>query len=82
MPQNTLRVHTKYVIVKSVGLKVLRAECRLQGTGEFFPPLQFRVEIVEVVIGCVAIYRTFGEFRRANSFCHLYGGQGQRQVYF
>ncbi|GFX64984.1 uncharacterized protein TNCV_451221 [Trichonephila clavipes] len=30
----------------------------------------------------VAIYRTFGEFRRAKSYCHLYGAQGQRQVYF
>ncbi|GFT80369.1 hypothetical protein TNCV_1190111 [Trichonephila clavipes] len=31
-----------------------------------------------------AIYRPFGEFRRANSYCHLYGteGQGQRQTYF
>ncbi|GFV01004.1 hypothetical protein TNCV_1078981, partial [Trichonephila clavipes] len=28
------------------------------------------------------IYRTFREFRRANSYCHLYGAQGQRQAYF
>ncbi|GFX17816.1 uncharacterized protein TNCV_2292651 [Trichonephila clavipes] len=27
--------------------------------------------------GCVAIYRPFGEFRRAKSYCHLYGAQGQ-----
>ncbi|GFV14290.1 transposable element Tcb2 transposase [Trichonephila clavipes] len=26
----------------------------------------------------VAIYRPFGEFRRAKSYCHLYGAQGQR----
>ncbi|GFW44698.1 hypothetical protein TNCV_4482431 [Trichonephila clavipes] len=34
--------------------------------------------------GGVAIYRPFGEFRRANLHCHLYGsqGQGQRQAYF
>ncbi|GFV17781.1 hypothetical protein TNCV_989921 [Trichonephila clavipes] len=32
--------------------------------------------------GRVAIYRPFGEFRRAKSHCHLYGAQGQRQVYF
>ncbi|GFT11330.1 hypothetical protein TNCV_1144191 [Trichonephila clavipes] len=31
--------------------------------------------------GRVAIYRPFGEFRRAKSYCHLYGAQGQRQVY-
>ncbi|GFU07907.1 hypothetical protein TNCV_2806661 [Trichonephila clavipes] len=32
--------------------------------------------------GGIAIYRPFGEFRRANSYCHLYGVQGQRQAYF
>ncbi|GFT97530.1 hypothetical protein TNCV_386981 [Trichonephila clavipes] len=30
--------------------------------------------------GGVAIYRPFGEFRRAKSYCHLYGAQGQRQL--
>ncbi|GFS87431.1 hypothetical protein TNCV_207501 [Trichonephila clavipes] len=31
----------------------------------------------------VAIYRPFGEFRRRiNSYCHLYGAQGQQQSYF
>ncbi|GFU69882.1 hypothetical protein TNCV_113011 [Trichonephila clavipes] len=41
-------------------------------------------KIVEVEIGGGAIYRPFGEFRRANSYCHLYGAQGlgQRQAYF
>ncbi|GFX78030.1 uncharacterized protein TNCV_971841 [Trichonephila clavipes] len=41
VPPNTLRVHTEYVLVKSVGPKVLWAESRVQGTGENFPPLQF-----------------------------------------
>ncbi|GFV83073.1 hypothetical protein TNCV_2801991 [Trichonephila clavipes] len=41
----------------------------------------FHAEIVEAEIGGVAINRTFGEFRRAKSYCHLYGAQGQRQVY-
>ncbi|GFV87287.1 uncharacterized protein TNCV_4032591 [Trichonephila clavipes] len=40
-PPNTLRVHTEYVLIKSMGLKVLWAESRVQGTGEYFPPLQF-----------------------------------------
>ncbi|GFW25771.1 hypothetical protein TNCV_1310321 [Trichonephila clavipes] len=40
-PPNTLRVHTEYVLVKSVGPKVMRAESRVQGTGENFPRLQF-----------------------------------------
>ncbi|GFT14808.1 hypothetical protein TNCV_3482801 [Trichonephila clavipes] len=31
--------------------------------------------------GRVAIYRPFGEFRRAKSYCHLYGAQSQRQAY-
>ncbi|GFV60626.1 hypothetical protein TNCV_45781 [Trichonephila clavipes] len=41
-------------------------------------------KIVEVEVGGVAIYRFFGEFRRAKSYCHLYGakGLGQRQAYF
>ncbi|GFY12678.1 uncharacterized protein TNCV_2448691 [Trichonephila clavipes] len=36
MPPNTLRAHTEYVLVKSVGPKVLWTESRVQGTGEFF----------------------------------------------
>ncbi|GFU15599.1 hypothetical protein TNCV_1170981 [Trichonephila clavipes] len=36
--------------------------------------------IVEVEIGGVVIYLPFGEFRRANSYCHLYGAQGQGQL--
>ncbi|GFV76803.1 hypothetical protein TNCV_4730231 [Trichonephila clavipes] len=41
-------------------------------------------KIVEGEIGGVANYRPFGEFRQANSPCHLYcaQGQGQRQAYF
>ncbi|GFV32389.1 hypothetical protein TNCV_1676751 [Trichonephila clavipes] len=31
VPPNTLRVHTEYVLVKSVGPKVLWAESRVQG---------------------------------------------------
>ncbi|GFU51848.1 uncharacterized protein TNCV_3733591 [Trichonephila clavipes] len=79
MPPNTLRVHTEYVLVKSEGPKVLWVESRVQGTGEYF-----HANIEEFDIGGVAIYCPFGEFRRANSFCHLYGaeGLGQRQAYF
>ncbi|GFX72949.1 hypothetical protein TNCV_2813891 [Trichonephila clavipes] len=74
MPPNTLRVHTEYVLVKSVGPKSWKS-------GEYFPPLQFNAEIEEVEIGGVAIYRPFVEFRRTKSYCHLYGAQGQRQAY-
>ncbi|GFW82212.1 uncharacterized protein TNCV_5056871 [Trichonephila clavipes] len=72
------------MLIKSVGPKVLWAESQVQGTGEYFPLLQFHAKIVEVEIGGVAICRPFGEFRRANSYCHLYGAQGlgQRQAYF
>ncbi|GFW66925.1 uncharacterized protein TNCV_4688101 [Trichonephila clavipes] len=82
VPPNTLRVHTEYVLVKSVDPKVLRAESRVQGTGEYFPPLQFNAEIVDVEVGGVGIYCPFGEFCRAKSYCQLYGAQGQRQTYF
>ncbi|GFT37732.1 hypothetical protein TNCV_1754881 [Trichonephila clavipes] len=42
MPPNTLRVHTEYVLAKSVGPKVLsQQKPRVQGTGEYFasPPV-------------------------------------------
>ncbi|GFS63055.1 uncharacterized protein TNCV_3743131 [Trichonephila clavipes] len=81
---NTLRVDTEFVLVKSLGPKVLWTESRMQWIGKYFPPLQLHAKIVEVEIGSVAIYRPFGEFRRDNSYCHLYGAQGlgQRQAYF
>ncbi|GFY30240.1 hypothetical protein TNCV_3091471 [Trichonephila clavipes] len=103
MPPNTLRVHTEYVLVKTVGPKSCglsherrRLEnislpfssmkklwrWRAQGTREYSPPLQFLAEIVDMEIGGVAIYCSFGEFHRAKSYCHLYGAQGQRQAYF
>ncbi|GFY06664.1 uncharacterized protein TNCV_3525201 [Trichonephila clavipes] len=84
MLPNTLRVHTENLLVKSVGPKVLWAVSRVQGTGEYFPPIQFHGKIVEVEIGGDAIYRRFGEFHRAKSYCHLYGAQGlhQRHAYF
>ncbi|GFX27575.1 uncharacterized protein TNCV_4996301 [Trichonephila clavipes] len=80
MPPKTHRVHTEYVLVKLVDPKVLWAESRVQGTGEYFPPSHGK--IVEVEIGSVAIYRPFGEFSPTNSYCHLYGAQCQRQAYF
>ncbi|GFW93736.1 hypothetical protein TNCV_4542631 [Trichonephila clavipes] len=45
---------------------------------------KFNAKIVGVEIGGVALYHPIGEFRRANSYCHLYGAQdlGQRQTYF
>ncbi|GFW16337.1 hypothetical protein TNCV_4265021 [Trichonephila clavipes] len=52
------------------------------GTGEYFPPLQFQCRNRGGGNrGGVAIYRPFGEFRRAKSYCHLYGAQGQQQAY-
>ncbi|GFV06768.1 uncharacterized protein TNCV_1611811 [Trichonephila clavipes] len=71
MPVNTLRVHMEYVLVKSEGQKVY---CGMNG--EYFPHLHSHCKIMEVEIGGVAIYRPFGEFRRAISYCHLYGAQG------
>ncbi|GFS84582.1 hypothetical protein TNCV_4607271 [Trichonephila clavipes] len=41
-------------------------------TGEYFPPLQFTCRNCGGGDrGRVAIYRPFGEFRRAKSYCHL-----------
>ncbi|GFU75714.1 uncharacterized protein TNCV_1651741 [Trichonephila clavipes] len=71
-----LRVHTEYVLVKSVGPKSCglsheRREWRI------FPSPSVHAEIVEVEIGGVSIYRPFGEFHRAKSYCHLYNAQRQ-----
>ncbi|GFW38053.1 uncharacterized protein TNCV_834931 [Trichonephila clavipes] len=67
MPPNTLRVHTEYVLVKSVGPK----SCGLSHERRDWRILPTHAEIVEVEIGGVAIYRPFWEFRRAKSYCHL-----------
>ncbi|GFU01690.1 uncharacterized protein TNCV_1522251 [Trichonephila clavipes] len=66
MPPNTLRVHTEYVLVKSVGTKVLWAVSRVQETGEYFPPIQLHGKIVEVEIGGGTIYRPFENFTELN----------------
>ncbi|GFV37319.1 uncharacterized protein TNCV_2700061 [Trichonephila clavipes] len=79
MPPNTLRVHTEYVLVISVGTKF----CGMSHERRYWricPSPSVHAEIVE--IGGVAIYRPFEEFRRAKSYCHVYGAQGQRQAYF
>ncbi|GFU72220.1 hypothetical protein TNCV_625701 [Trichonephila clavipes] len=64
MPPNTLRVLMENVLVKSVGSKVLRTESRVQGTGDYFPPIQSHGKIVEVEIGGGVIYRPFSELKR------------------
>ncbi|GFU49166.1 hypothetical protein TNCV_2674691 [Trichonephila clavipes] len=62
MPPNTLRVHTENVLIKSVGPKVLWAESRVQGTGEYFPPIQFRDKIV--VVPSIVPSGNFSELNR------------------
>ncbi|GFV46374.1 hypothetical protein TNCV_3232631 [Trichonephila clavipes] len=63
---NTLRVHTEYVLVKSVGPKVLWAESRVQGTGEYFSPLSVPCLNCGGGIGSVTIYCPFGNFSELN----------------
>ncbi|GFW91401.1 uncharacterized protein TNCV_3375671 [Trichonephila clavipes] len=79
MPPNTLRVHTEYVLVKSVGQKVLWADHECRGLENISLPHQSLGKIVEVEISGVAIYRHFGDFYQANSYGHLYGAQGLGQ---
>ncbi|GFW42714.1 uncharacterized protein TNCV_473041 [Trichonephila clavipes] len=81
MPPNTLRVHTEYVRVESVGPKSCGL-CHERRDWRIFPYPSVHAEIVEVEIGNNTIYRPFGEFCRAKSYCHLYGAQGQRQASF
>ncbi|GFY06126.1 uncharacterized protein TNCV_3108051 [Trichonephila clavipes] len=81
MPPNTLRAHTEYVLVKSMGLKSCglsherrdwrifsspSVQCRNCGGGDRW---------------CRHLSSLRG-FRRAKSYCHLYGAQGQQQAYF
>ncbi|GFV36751.1 hypothetical protein TNCV_2649941 [Trichonephila clavipes] len=84
MPPNTLRVHTEYVLVKSVGPYSLVGLITSAGTREYFPPLQFTCRNfkgggdIEVVSPSIV---PSGNFAELKSHCHLYGAQGQRQAY-
>ncbi|GFV49710.1 hypothetical protein TNCV_1130871 [Trichonephila clavipes] len=84
MPPNTLRVHTEYVLVKSVGPKVLWAKSRVQGTGEYFLLLQTHGKIVEVEIGDVVIYCVKVQRISGSGNFHSFplGRTQQRQVGF
>ncbi|GFX80196.1 uncharacterized protein TNCV_2642121 [Trichonephila clavipes] len=77
MPPNTLRVHTEYVLVKSVGLKPCGLSHERRGLENITLPFSSMHKFVELEVGGVAIYRHFGEFRRPKSNCQLYGAQGQ-----
>ncbi|GFX19934.1 hypothetical protein TNCV_1434941 [Trichonephila clavipes] len=59
MPPNILRVHTEYVLVKSVGLKALWAEIASTGDWRIFPSLS--VPCLNCG-GGIAIYRPFWNF--------------------
>ncbi|GFW99737.1 uncharacterized protein TNCV_3419671 [Trichonephila clavipes] len=82
MPPNTHRVHTEYVLVKSVGPKVLWVESRVQGDWSIFPSPSVPCQNCGGGDRRCRHLSSLGEFRRANSYCHLYGAQGQRQAYF
>ncbi|GFW32758.1 hypothetical protein TNCV_3680061 [Trichonephila clavipes] len=76
------------IILGAVGSLVVRAsDCRPEGLGSMpdvtkYPPSTHGFTCRNCGggdRGRVAIYRPFGEFRRAESHCHLYGAQ--RQAY-
>ncbi|GFV31806.1 hypothetical protein TNCV_4041391 [Trichonephila clavipes] len=77
------RVHTEYVLVKSVvrslvGLNHERRDWRI------FPPFSLHAEIAEVEIEVVSpSIVPSGNFTELKSYCHLYGAHahGQRQAY-
>ncbi|GFU53746.1 uncharacterized protein TNCV_4171431 [Trichonephila clavipes] len=76
MPPNTLRVHMEYMLVKSVGPKVLWAEITSAGDWKIFPSPSVRC------LNCGGEYRwcrhlsSLWEFLRVKSYCHLHGAQG------
>ncbi|GFY35804.1 hypothetical protein TNCV_4841811 [Trichonephila clavipes] len=59
-------IFSKKVLVVQFYTRMCTSTCRNCGGGDR---------------GRVAMYRPFGEFRRAKLYCHLYGAQGQRQAY-
>ncbi|GFX53084.1 hypothetical protein TNCV_1655431 [Trichonephila clavipes] len=77
MPPNTLRVHTEYVLVKSLGPKVLwavAAEPTSAGSGEYSPPSSSRPKLwVWRSVVSPSIVKNFNlshrrEFHRAKSY--------------
>ncbi|GFV66602.1 uncharacterized protein TNCV_1612111 [Trichonephila clavipes] len=73
MPPNTLQVHTEYVLDKSVGPQNLVGLITSAGDWRIFPSHSVLCQNCGGGDRGVAIYRPFGEFRRVNSFYHLYG---------
>ncbi|GFW55483.1 hypothetical protein TNCV_118671 [Trichonephila clavipes] len=80
MPRNTLRVHTEYVLIKSV----VRKSCGLN------PECRELENIALPFSSMPKMWRWYrhlwfpsGNFAELNSYCHLYGahGQGQRHAY-
>ncbi|GFY12359.1 uncharacterized protein TNCV_284621 [Trichonephila clavipes] len=81
MPPNTLRVHTEYVLVKSVGPK----SCELsheRRDWRIFPSPSVQCSNCGGGDRWCRHLSSLREFRRAKSYYHLYGAQGQRQAYF
>ncbi|GFV71438.1 hypothetical protein TNCV_4564221 [Trichonephila clavipes] len=78
MRPNTLRVRTEYVLVKSVGLKVLwavAAETTSAGEWRIFPSPPVPCQNCGFAIYCRDL-STLWEFQRAKLYCNLYGAQG------
>ncbi|GFU83531.1 hypothetical protein TNCV_4217911 [Trichonephila clavipes] len=71
-PPSTHGVRTR----KISGSESLVGRITSAGDWRIFPFPSVPAKIMEVEIGGVAIYRPFGKFRRANSYCHLYSAQG------
>ncbi|GFU54732.1 uncharacterized protein TNCV_1037771 [Trichonephila clavipes] len=80
MPPNTLRVHTEYVLVKSVGPKSCELSHERRDWRIFPSPSVSCRNCGGGDRSGVAIYCTFGEFHRAKSYCHLYGAQRQAYI--
>ncbi|GFY19756.1 uncharacterized protein TNCV_4649281 [Trichonephila clavipes] len=80
MPPNTLRVHMEYVLVKSEDPKScgLNHECK---DWRIFPSTSVPCLNCGGGDRCCRYLSSLQEFHRANSYCHLYGDQGQRQAY-
>ncbi|GFX35693.1 uncharacterized protein TNCV_744861 [Trichonephila clavipes] len=81
MPPNTFRVHTEYVLVKSVGPKSCGLSHERRDWRIFHFPSVPCKNCGGGDRGCRHL-SSFGEIGRAKSHCYLHCAQGQEQAYF
>ncbi|GFT39321.1 hypothetical protein TNCV_2422351 [Trichonephila clavipes] len=76
VPPNTLREHTEYMLVKSVGPKSCGLNHECKGLENISLPFSSLPKLWRGDRWCCHL-SFLQEFHRDNSYCHLYGAQSQ-----